>query len=219
MRILRGYQEGRAALTRRPSLEAELPPAALEWTQAAFGAQLSAAEAVRRIVADVREQGDAAVDRYALLLDGASPERLEAPRNKWLAAVESLPAHLTDALRTAAERIRRFQQSALPKGWRDTEEGYGELLIPLERVGLYVPGGTASYPSTVLMDAIPARIAGVREIIVCTPRPDPVTLAAAHIAGVDRLFQIGVPRRLQLWRSGRRVSRGWTRFAARAASL
>jgi len=109
----------------------------------------------------------------------------------WADALKGLPPHVTDALNIAAERIRAFSQSSMPKGWRDVATGLGETLVPLERVGLYVPGGTASYPSTVLMDTIPAREAGVSEIILCTPAPEPVTLAAAYIAGVDRLFQVG----------------------------
>ncbi len=191
MRIVRGYEKGRALLERRPSFAVQAPPAVLERVRELFGEPLSALEAVRRILADVRQRGDAALIEYTRRIDGVKVDPIEVPREQWSAALAGLPAVLADALKTAAERIRAFHQAAMPKEWRDRQQGYGEALIPLERVGLYVPGGTASYPSTVLMDAIPARVAGVTETVLCTPRPDATTLAAASIAGVDRLFQIG----------------------------
>ena len=191
MRIVRGYEKGRALLERRPSFEVKAPPAVQERVREVFGEPLSALEAVRRILADVRQRGDAAVREYTRRIDGVELDSLEVPQERWSAALAGLSSTLADALKTAAERIRAFHQTAMPKEWRDRQQGYGETLVPLERVGLYVPGGTASYPSTVLMDTIPARVAGVTETVLCTPRPDDITLAAAQIAGVDRLFQIG----------------------------
>ncbi len=191
MRIVPGYEQGRALLERRPGYDAPVPPSVQRRVHEVFGEPLSVEEAVRRIVADVREKGDAAVRDYTRRIDGAEPDGLEVPKERWAAALQELPADLTGALRTAAERIRRFHEACMPQGWRDDQTGLGEVVVPLERVGLYVPGGTASYPSTVLMDAIPARVAGVSEVVLCTPRPEGVTLAAAEIAGVDRVFQIG----------------------------
>ena len=191
MRIIHGYEEGRALLERRPGLDDAVPPAVERRTAELFGAPLTAAEAVRRILADVRARGDDAVREYAQRIDGQVLVSLEVPRERWATALEGLPADLAGALRTAAGRIRAFHQAAMPKPWQDAEQGYGETILPLERVGLYVPGGTASYPSTVLMTAVPAKVAGVVEVVVCTPSPTPEVLAAAHIAGVDRLFQIG----------------------------
>ncbi len=191
MRIINGIEQGRALLTRRPGYDASVPEAVQKRTDHIFGESLSAEDAVRRILSDVRQNGDTSVRDYARRIDSVELTELEVPKKAWAAALKDIPQHVTDALNTAAERIRAFSRASMPKGWRDAATGLGETLVPLERVGLYVPGGTAAYPSTVLMDAIPAREAGVSEIILCTPAPEPVTLAAAHIAGVDRLFQIG----------------------------
>ena len=100
------------------------------------------------------------------------------------------------ALELAARRIEDFHRATLRQSWVDLSSGLGELVIPLERVGIYAPGGTASYPSTVLMTAIPARVAGVREVVLATPPragdvPDPAVLVAAKLAGVDRVFRVG----------------------------
>jgi histidinol dehydrogenase len=105
-------------------------------------------------------------------------------------------AELVNALELAARRIRDFHQATLPRNWVDLEQGLGELVRPLERVGLYAPGGTAAYPSTVLMTAIPARVAGVKEVILTTPRRggeplNPAVMVAAEIAGVDAFYQVG----------------------------
>ena len=192
MRVLRGIDAGLAALTRRPGYEEpELTPTAAKRTEALFGEPLTATQAVERIVADVRASGDAAVGDYANRIDGADLSVLEVPRSAWEDAARSIGAELQDALSVAAERIRAYHRTAMPGRWEDAGAGYGLRTIAIERVGLYVPGGSAAYPSTVLMSAIPAKVAGVSEVIVCTPDPSPVTLAAALTAGVDRLFGIG----------------------------
>ena len=192
MRVLRGIDAGLAALTRRPGYEEpELTPAAAKRTEALFGEPLTATQAVERIVADVRANGDAAIRDYARRIDGADLDALEVPHSVWEDAARSIGAELQDALSVAAERIRAYHRTAMPGRWEDAGAGYGLRTIAIERVGLYVPGGSAAYPSTVLMSAIPAKVAGVPEVIVCTPDPSPVTLAAALTAGVDRLFGIG----------------------------
>ena len=192
MRVLRGIDAGLAALTRRPGYEEpELTPAAAKRTEALFGEPLTATQAVERIVADVRASGDAAVGDYANRIDGADLDVLEVPRSVWEAAARSIGAELQDALTVAAGRIRAFHEAAMPRAWEDAGAGYGLRSVAIERVGLYVPGGSAAYPSTVLMSAIPAKVAGVSDVVVCTPDPSPVTLAAALVAGVDRLFGIG----------------------------
>ncbi len=192
MRVLRGIDAGLAALTRRPGYEEpELTPASAARTEALFREPLTATQAVERILADVRASGDAAVGDYANRIDGADLDVLEVPRSVWETAAQSVGAELQDALSVAAGRIRAFHEAAMPRAWDDTGAGYGLRSVAIERVGLYVPGGSAAYPSTVLMSAIPAKVAGVAEVIVCTPDPAPVTLAAALVAGVDRLFGIG----------------------------
>ena len=192
MRMLRGIDEGLAALTRRPGYEEpRLTPAVAARTEALFSEPLTATQAVERIVADVRANGDSAIRDYARRIDGADLDALEIERDVWVNAAKSLGAELQDALGVAAERIRAYHEAAMPRDWDNRDAGYGLRSVAIERVGLYVPGGSAAYPSTVLMSAIPAKVAGVSEVIVCTPYPSPVTLAAALAAGVDRLFGIG----------------------------
>ncbi|MDA1036069.1 MAG: histidinol dehydrogenase [Chloroflexi bacterium] len=192
MRIVEGMEASAAILARAPGYdEPELSPNAAKRTQEIFGEPLTATQAVRRILDGVRATGDAAVREYAKVIDGVTLNDLEIPRERWIEALATLPTDLVAALRTAAGRIRAYHEAAMPKDWHDEEAGYGQRLVPIERVGLYVPGGIAEYPSTVLMSVIPAKVAGVPEVVFCTPSPSPVTLAAAEIAGVDRLFEIG----------------------------
>jgi histidinol dehydrogenase len=159
--------------------------------------------AVAGIVADVRARGDAALVEHTRRLDRlevASAAALEIPSSEWRRAHESLPAAQREALAVAASRIRAFHEAQKAHGgeFRVAESDgteLGQRITPLDRVGIYVPGGRAAYPSSVLMNAIPARVAGVREIVMAVPVPggvrSPLVLAAAHLAGVDRVFTIG----------------------------
>lgn len=157
--------------------------------------------AVADIIAAVRERGDAAVLDFAQRFDNssaASAGALEIPRERWEAARQGLPDDLREALEAAAVRIRRYAEAQKPQDfWVDDEHGnrFGQRHTALDRVGVYVPGGKASYPSSVLMNVIPARVAGVKEVIMTAPAPggelNPAVLACAAIAGVDRLFQLG----------------------------
>jgi histidinol dehydrogenase len=145
------------------------------------------------IVGAVRAGGDRALRRYAKQLDGlAGP--LEVPRREWERAAATLPAGVRAALKRAAGHIRRVARAQVPKGAR-TAAAAGVLVeqrvMPLDRVGCYVPGGRYPLPSSLLMTAVPARVAGVREVVAVSPRPHPAVLAAALEAGVDRFFQIG----------------------------
>jgi histidinol dehydrogenase len=152
---------------------------------------------VRSIIAAVRARGDAAVLEYARRFDrvrAASLARLEIPRAKLRAALNSLPKKDAASLRQAAARIRRFHERQLSRSWKYAEDDgtrLGQIVTPLERVGIYVPGGKAAYPSSVLMNAIPAKVAGVPEVVMVSPNPNPLVLAAAAIAGVDRVIAIG----------------------------
>jgi histidinol dehydrogenase len=146
--------------------------------------------AVRKILADVRRRGDAAVRAYTRKFDGVLP-RQYAVSEKFLGAI---PAVQLQALRAAHDRIRAFHGKQLQQSWDFTDaEGtrLGQQVSPLERVGLYVPGGKAAYPSSVLMNAVPAKVAGVRELVMASPNPNPLVLAAAALAGVDRVLGIG----------------------------
>lgn len=192
MRLIRGVEAGLAELTRTPGYEEPtLPSSVIEHTTKVFGRTLSASEAVEQIVSEVRADGDSAVRKYSQLFDNASLEHIEIDSSACNAALQSLEPLLRESLEVAATRIRSYHESAMPSPWSNHNAGYSVRHIPIERVGLYVPGGTAAYPSTVLMTAIPAKVAGVTEVILCTPYPSPPTLAAAAIAGVDRVFAVG----------------------------
>jgi histidinol dehydrogenase len=147
------------------------------------------ARAVARILADVRRRGDAAVRAYARKFDRV------APRDFALSGrLEAIPREQANALRAAHERIRAFHERQAQASWEYTEADgtrLGQRITPLARVGLYVPGGKAAYPSTVLMNAVPAKVAGVRELVMVSPNPSPLVLAAAALAGVDRVIGIG----------------------------
>ncbi len=158
-------------------------------------------QAVAGILANVRQLGDAAVIDYTRRfdqLDVKSMVELELPKAALEAAFKTLPETQKTALTTAAERVRRYHERQRAESWDYTEADgtrLGQKVTPLDRVGLYVPGGKASYPSSVLMNAMPAKVAGVGQLIMVTPTPrgerNPLVLAAAWLAGVDRVFTIG----------------------------
>ena len=181
----------------RGFVEPELSPGMAAGVLRVFGEPLTAAQAVDRILAEVRVDGDAGVRRLTQAIDGAAPEHIEVPRSEWQTAYDATEPALRDALEVAAARIRAFHERQRRTSWFDaTDEGIlGQIVRPLERVGVYAPGGTAVYPSSLLMTSVPARVAGVEEIVVCSPphagRVSPLILAAAHVAGVDRVFQVG----------------------------
>ena len=156
------------------------------------------ADAVAEILADVRKNGDEALRRYSERFDSAKLDVLEVTAEERVAAMAAVDPELIAILEEAAANIRAFHEKQKRTDFVITEKDgvvLGQKIIPLDRAGVYVPGGTACYPSTVLMDTIPAKIAGVGEIIMTTPakggKINPVILAAAEIAGVDRIFKIG----------------------------
>ena len=150
-------------------------------------------DTVRRILADVRARGDAALIEYTRKFDGVE-KILEVKKQELQESLSSIPTALADALREAHERIRAFHERQRQGSWDYTEADgtrLGQRVTPLERVGLYVPGGKAAYPSSVLMNAVPAKVAGVGELVMASPKPNALVLAAAALAGVDRVFSIG----------------------------
>jgi len=197
LKLIRGAKGAEEVLTRIDPLDlSDLPKAVLDRTHQAFGEDVSPEQSVLKMLQDVRQDGDAAVRRYSKLLDGVELSSFKVEKEQLAQAAASVSTELRESLELAAERIRQFHQAVMPKDWLDEEGGLGQLVRPLERVGLYAPGGTAAYPSTVLMTAIPARVAGVNEVILCTPaRPgealNPAVLVAAEISGVDAVYQIG----------------------------
>ncbi|HMH19995.1 MAG TPA: histidinol dehydrogenase [Burkholderiales bacterium] len=173
--------------------------AALTAFDAAFDERIE--RAVAAICDDVRARGDAAVLEYTDRFDGVKAARiieLELPRSALEKARSGLARVQRDALEQAAARIRNFHVRQRAKSWQFTEADgttLGQRVVPIDRAGLYVPGGKAAYPSSVLMNALPAKVAGVAELILTVPTPsgerNPLVLAAAAIAGVDRVFTIG----------------------------
>ena len=173
------------------------------------------AQTVSAIIADVAGRGDAAVLEYTARFDGldaGSMAELELAPGRLLAALERIAPEQRQALEYAATRIRSFHEHQSQQSWQYRDEAgnlLGQKITPLERAGIYVPGGKASYPSSVLMTALPARVAGVDEIVMVVPAPGGVlndlVLAAAQIAGVDRVFTIG---------GAQAVQRSFQQFAA-----
>lgn len=158
-------------------------------------------ERVASILADVKQRGDAAVIEFTQRFDGLNVQAmadLELTQNELKTAFERLPLEQRSALEAAADRVRRYHEHQKAASWQYTDEDgtvLGQQITPLDRVGIYVPGGKASYPSSVLMNALPAHVAGVSEIIMVVPTPrgerNDLVLAAAYIAGVTRAFTIG----------------------------
>lgn len=186
LKIIYGFQSAKLALSRQGPAQ-ETPEAA------------DREQKVRQIINEVRRRRDAALLDYTLKFDGVKLElpALEVTKKQITDAYGKVDAELLSALHLAAERIRSFHTAQKDSLLREGDRaGSGWLIRPLERIGIYVPGGTACYPSTVLMTAIPARVAGVKEVVLVTPPGEqgtvpPVTLAAAYIAGVDRIFCVG----------------------------
>jgi histidinol dehydrogenase len=165
---------------------------------------LAIEERVAAILADVKRRGDAAVLEYTARFDGFSAPSvaaLELTRAELQAAFEAIPGAQRQALQAAAQRVRSYherQLEACGRSWQYRDEDgslLGQKVTPLDRVGIYVPGGKAAYPSSVLMNAIPAQVAGVGEIIMVVPTPkgekNELVLAAAYVAGVTRAFTVG----------------------------
>ncbi len=209
-------------LQRRGRLTETVPPTLADRLQKTFGEPLTPEQAVARIIADVRARGDAALRDWTRQLDGVALSSIAVTPDEMDAAYAETPSAVRDALARAAARIRAFHEKQKPKSWlsgrgetfarvrsqfnedvrfmedRNAEDDLnaspllGQRIIPLARVGVYVPGGTAPLPSSLLMSAIPAQVAGVREIVVATPPTiAPAILAAAKIVGVTRVYALG----------------------------
>lgn len=204
MRIINVKDMGLEAvekLLKKPAFDqVELNPRIREANKKLFGADLTAAEIVDKIVGDVRRDGDEAVIKYTKLIDRTefTPEEFVVTEAEYEAAYQEADPTVVESLRKAAENVRRYHQEQKPNSWmtyRDKGSILGQSVIPLDRVGIYVPGGTAAYPSSVIMNAMPAVVAGVKEIIMMVPpkngKINPYVLVAAKEAGVSKIFKIG----------------------------
>ena len=190
------------ALLRKPTFDqVRLGNKAKAGIKAVFGKELSAVEVVEIIINDVRQNGDEALLKYSASIDGVTMQidALEVSTSEFETAYRKADIKVVKAIKQATENIRRFHVEQLPKSWfteREANSILGQKNTPLDKVGIYVPGGTASYPSSVLMNAIPASVAGVKDIIMVVPPTksgniDPHVLVAAKEAGVSRIFKLG----------------------------
>jgi histidinol dehydrogenase len=197
LRIVTAGTPAAAGLLKRVPLDELVTDEAVSSrTEAVFGAALTPEQFVERVRAEVRARGDAALRELSERLEGHCPTTFETPRSEIQTAYSRVSQQLVDDLRLAAARVEAFHRQQPRHSWLDFGEGLGQIVRPLERVGLYAPAGRAAYPSSVLMAAVPARVAGVEEIVLCTPpqadgSQRPEMLVAADVAGVDRVFKLG----------------------------
>jgi histidinol dehydrogenase len=197
LRIVHAGTPGAAEILKRTSLnDLRTDTVVSAQTESVFGEAMTPEQFVERVSTEVRTRGDDALRELSSKLESAVPERFEATREEIDAAYKRVSPQLVEDLRSAAARVAAFHRQQPEGSWIDYGEGLGQMRLPLERVGLYAPGGRGAYPSTVLMTAVPAKVAGVDEVILCMPLgPDglqrPEMLVAADIAGVDRIFKLG----------------------------
>jgi histidinol dehydrogenase len=179
VKIIEGFKEAKPVLSRQAAREM-------------IGGD-EQEQTVRDIINDIARRGDKAVLEYTKKFDGVEPKTWEVDREQIANAHEKISPDLLDALNLATRRIRTFHLRQRESLWSGDTEGMSWMVRPLNRVGIYTPRGTAPYPSSLLMTAIPAKVAGVKEVIMATPPGDipPVILTAANIAGVDRIFSVG----------------------------
>jgi histidinol dehydrogenase len=200
VRTIEGMSSARAHLSGLRSRDGEpLPESVAVRLVEIFGREISAAKAVSEIIEDVRLRGDAALRDYTQRIDGIVLDDFSLDGTALLDAYGAAPARLRNALLLAADRIRAFHDQEPRNSWLSWDDdggALGQMVHPIQRVGVYVPGGTAAYPSSLLMAVIPAQVAGVGEIVATTPpgpdgRGSPAVLAAAHVAGLEHLYLLG----------------------------
>ncbi len=199
LRIYTNVAEAQRTLLRRHTEDTPLPDSLRQSLRRIFGREVTPGEAVSEILADVRVRGDAALRHWTQRIDGVTLDRFAIDPHAIGEAAQRLSPELIDSLRFAADRIRMFHTHQPLPAWTTSELGgtLGQKMTPLNRVGVYVPGGTAPLPSTLLMCTIPAQVAGVKEVVIVTPpgrnagAVSDVILAAAHIAGIDTIYCLG----------------------------
>lgn len=189
----------RTILKRIPPDEQHIPPSVLDSIEQIFGERITPYESVARILKSVRLEGDEALRAWSYKLDGLTAKSFRVPQAEIESAKQKISAEQLDALEKSSIRIGQFHQRQPMTSWMTQDMGgtLGQLIRPIQRVGLYVPAGTAPLPSSVLMSAIPAKVAGVPDLVIVSP-PDkrtgkinPMTLAACEVAGVDEVYMLG----------------------------
>ena len=199
-RILTDIEEAQQTILKRHSLrDYSVPDHVIDRSIGIFGERIMPDEAVRRIIKSVRENGDTAVFEWNKKIDKMELDSLLVSTEEMQSALDHIPADLRHALEHAAERVRAFHKKQPISSWIDAQPqgSLGQLVRPVDSVGVYVPGGTAPLPSSLIMSVIPAQVAGVKEIIVCTPPGSgegdihPTILAAAAIVGVTKMYRVG----------------------------
>lgn len=198
MKITKGITAGRKILTRQTQTAyGNVSPAVRSRLHEIFGEDISPEEAVARILENIRVKGDTALLEYTRKIDKVEIKTLEVSKKQIAEAYKKVDEKLLNALKFAADRIRKFHEEQKNNIWYEVSgPEWGQIIRPLNRVGFYVPGGMASYPSTVFATVIPGKVAGVKEAIIVTPpKADGTvpenTIVAADIAGADRIFSIG----------------------------
>ena len=198
MKLIEDYSRAVEMMTRSPngSDNYDIPQSIQDGIKKIFGKHLSPQEVAFQVLEEVRQYGDAAIKKYTTMIDQVNLDSIIVSQKEIDSAFDSLDNKIINALIHASDRISSFHKNTIRDSWIDRKSGLGELMLPLERIGLYVPGGRACYPSTVLMGAIPAKVAGVNQVAICSPARKngsvaPVVLAAAKIAGVDEIYKIG----------------------------
>jgi len=186
-------------LRRVPLGDEEVPDSVLDRLEMIFGERITPQAAVTQILRDIRTQGDKALHAWTEKLDGKAPDIFRVPGSALHAALDSISAEQRAALELSAKRIETFYKKQPLTSWITQDMGgvMGQLIRPIKRVGLYIPGGTAPLPSSVLMSAVPAKVAGVKEIVLAVPpqrgtgQIAPIILAAAALVGVDEVYTMG----------------------------
>lgn len=186
-------------LLRAPMDDMSVPPSLLDGLRTLFGEPITPDQAVQRILKDIRTRKDDALREWTIRLDGAAPVEFRVPQAELDAALAGLTPQLREALELAADRVRRFHEAQPVTSWMTNKLGgtLGQFMRPIRRVGVYVPGGSAPLPSSVLMSAIPAQVAGVQEVVIAAPpqkgtgKIAPVILAACALIGIREVYAVG----------------------------
>ena len=199
MKQVKGFQEAKQLLFNNRSLDSfSFSVAPGDFSVDLFGTEMTLNDYISRIISEVRERGDEAIFEFVEKIEGNKIESVSVPLSEAQKAYRSINRELRESLEVASSRIKHFQERSLPENWKDENQGYGQNFLPDASAGAYIPGGTACYPSTVLMTAIPAKVAGVSNFSIASPAlngglPHQSVLAAAHIAGVDNIYTMGGP--------------------------